>query len=240
MSKHEEALRWLQTAYEEPLSDKNASEILNTRLRRSLRQHAAAVRLHYAQDKVGNIYITRSGREPDIASIALAFPLDGALDSLAFAGAFRLFSHLANDDLICPLVLVGWTSAGKKILGRDIWHSSASHNVWQTPVTQKTTADLSLLELEQFSTLPEASDFPLSAIFEVVKTKAETLKLSGSLILVEKARKRAGEDVETEYSQPKVTRAPEIRIEGKTAEKVARATICDYSEYVAALFDNFD
>lgn len=257
MEKHQEALKWLLRAYGTSSADDEESEFLNTRLRRSLRQHASAARLHYAvcclhsccfeaddadniqQDNLGNIYITRSGREPEIASIALGFPLDGGQDAVLLAGAFTLFSLLGNDDLVCPVTLVGWTSIGKDVVGRRAWHSSAAQLPWIKDAATHDGPKAVDGRLDQFSGLPGATEFPLSAIFEIATTKSEKTQLSGAPVLVDKARKHAEGEIEA-CVQPKASRAPELRIEGADAEAVARATICDYSNYVAALFDNFD
>lgn len=158
----------------------------------------------------------------------------------AFPGAFTVFSLLAGDDLICPVALVGWTASGPNILGLDVWQSSLSFNTLQVPSQKDTEHKLDLPELEQFAALPEASDFPLSAIFEVVTTNAKWLKLSGSPVVIDRARTQASENVDFNYVYPKSSRAPTLRIEGQFAEKMARAAICDYSNYVAHVFDNFD
>ena len=192
------------------------------------------------QDSVGNIYLTRQGRDPEVPGIAIGFPVDGGCSSTIFTSAFRTFSSLAGEDLLCDVILLGWTTLQGKVLGQDIWRSSVSLNEWQSAVGQVATPAATISGMDQFQALPSPSQFPVSAVFEIAKNGDEAVMASGSPVLVEKARKHSGEDLIVGPSKEKFLRAPELRIEGVRAEEVAHATISDYMHYIAALFDNFD
>ena len=167
--------------------------------------------------------------------------MDDGFSPATFSSAFRVFSSLAREDLLSDLSLLGWTTLQGKLLGQDAWRSSIELNDWQVVVGQKpTTARTLSPELDEFHELPSPSTFPMSAIFEVEKTQAEAIRVTGSPVLVNKARNHSREEVNVGSSTAKTPRAPELRVEGADAEEVALKTICDYSDYCGALFDNFD
>ena len=128
-----------------------------------------------------------------------------------------------------------------KVIGREIWQSSAKLNEWQIAAGQKASkASTSFSVLEQFQSLPDCGEFSLSAIIEIQQSPVDELSLSGSPVLTVKAKAHASEDVRILPSTVKALRAPYLLIDGATAEEVAHAVICEYSDYVGALFDNFD
>ena len=164
-----------------------------------------------------------------IAPIAIAFPLDGSLSETSFASAFRIFSLLSRVELPCGLALVGWTSLGERIVGRDIWDYSAVAPSQAIPP-----------ELELFQQKDNPQDASVSAVFQVSEEIGAPLKIEGSPVLVEKARKLT--TAQTNFHEPGkgLTRAPFITIAGPEAESIACSLIKEYSAYVVALFDNFD
>lgn len=125
----------------------------------------------------------------------------------------------------CGLVLLGWTSLGSELVGREIWEG---------PVSK------SLPELDQFRTMRNPQDASVSAIFDVSEEEAGTkLRVEGSPVLVDKAciiPSAASADIR----QSKPARAPMVSIKGPQANSAACNMIRSYSTYVVALFDNFD
>lgn len=241
-----QALDSLQRAYDR----EDGSDSLNTAVRKALRQQAAAERLQFRvglkcfhsslrstdvqkQDSAGNIYISRQGRDPELADIAIAFQLDSHQGSDSFTSALRVFSQLASEDLICGATLMGCTSINGEAIGKQLWESSG-------PVSKDGPTTSSNPLLEQFSLLPNPAGFSFSALFEVCETHADVLSLQGSFVLTSKAQQHVEGGKEVKVSMRNSQRAPYLSVKGPEAEKVARATICEYSSYIAALFDNFD
>ncbi|KAI1460017.1 hypothetical protein F4805DRAFT_454957 [Annulohypoxylon moriforme] len=202
---------------------------LNLILRAALKKFAEAQSLQFSEDSVGNNYITRRGKDASLAPIAITFPLDAGLSETSFTSAFRVFSLLSKVELPCDLMLVGWTSSDGRIVGRDLWDfsaSSLSHII--SPV------------LEPFKHRDSPKNLSVSAVFEVSEQVGAPLKIEGSLVLIEKARKLTTTQAEFREPRKELARAPSISITGPEAESFACSVIREYSAYIVALFDNFD
>ncbi|KAI0544556.1 hypothetical protein F4679DRAFT_34969 [Xylaria curta] len=233
MEKLEETLARLQTAYETcDYNDGVDIYTLNTELREQLNQYAAAEQLSVNQDSAGNIGITKPGQDSTLAAIALSFPLDGCGKS-SFVSAFRVFNLLRADNLQCGVTLLGWSSVGERLIGREIWMVAGAKKGSIPPI---------LSQLERFSDLADPSTVTFSAIVEVWGDAAVVTEVVGSPILVETAKKHMGArgQLKATILERGAVRAPELRIMGMEAETVARGLVKDYSEYVTALFENFD
>ncbi|KAJ9605149.1 hypothetical protein H2200_010539 [Cladophialophora chaetospira] len=203
---------------------------LNMALRKALRSYASAARLDFTQDNAGNIHIWKQGRDPGLANIAISFQLDESRSKAACESAFRVFHELQRENLLCGLTLLGWTSVGGPYLGRDVWETATSKNRKQ-PSTS---------ELEQFSTFENASEFQLSAIFEVVEADQEQLQVDGAKVLVDQVQKISSTPMSAKLSSRKQLRAPEVLLKGQGAERIGVEAIKAYSSYIGAMFDNFD
>lgn len=184
------------------------------------------------QDSLGNIYISRQGRDPELADIALAFPLDLS-DGPAFKSAFAVFSQLRNDDLLSGSTLMGFTSIKEGVSGRDLWKTASS----ASPPSASSPHDTAL---GQFSGFTSPSEISFSALIEVSETEDDPLRICGSPVLVQKAQAQIEDAGSVQVAYQNSLRAPHLRITGSLAERVAKATVGGYSEYIAALFDNFD
>ncbi|KAI0007416.1 hypothetical protein F4779DRAFT_514900 [Xylariaceae sp. FL0662B] len=202
---------------------------LNTPFREALRKFAASQSFQFSEDSAGNNYITRPGKDPELAPIAIAFPLDGGLSEYSFASASRIFLLLSKEDLSCGLILLGWTSLGSRIIGREIWEASASKSPYDMPP-----------ELGTFVEMDDPKNVSLSAIVEVSEQREGVLRAKGSPILIEKARKFTKGEENISEPEVKLTRAPFVSIIGPAAESIACSLIREYSGYITALFDNFD
>ncbi|KAI1077020.1 hypothetical protein F5B20DRAFT_583758 [Whalleya microplaca] len=202
---------------------------LNTPFREALRKLAESQSLQFSEDSVGNNYITRPGKDPELAPIAIAFPLDGGLSESSFASALRIFLLLSNEDLACDLTLLGWTSLASRIVGREIWEASVTKTSCNVPP-----------ELEPFAEMDNPKNVSVSAVVEVSEEKEGVLRVKGSPILVQKARRLATAQESIFEPEGKLTRAPFISIIGPAAESTACSLIKEYSAYITALFDNFD
>ncbi|KAI1475209.1 hypothetical protein F4774DRAFT_421740 [Daldinia eschscholtzii] len=205
---------------------------LNRPFREALRSYATSQALQFSEDSLGNNYIARRDRDTDIAPIAITFPLDGGLSESKFTTAFRVFSLLSEVSLPCNLVLVGWTSLGSQLIGRDFWELSGTTPSYDTPSQ--------LLEFQEFQEKASPKDVPFSAIFEVSGENGTPLRVEGSPVLVEKTRKLTTVQADVRQSHGKAIRAPWISITGSGAEDLAIEAIKEYSAYIVALFDNFD
>jgi hypothetical protein len=128
---------------------------------------------------------------------------------------------------------MGYTSINGKDVGLDQWETSAT-------VQAKFASSTPVAVLEQFSQLPSPSDFSFSALFIVAETRADGLRLHGSPLLIAKAQEVARDQNGVRKSMRASPRTPGLLIEGDLAEAIAQETICKYSEYIAALFDNFE
>ncbi|EXJ83054.1 hypothetical protein A1O1_06672 [Capronia coronata CBS 617.96] len=204
---------------------------LNARFRKALKEFAVSQKLQYSQDNIGNIYITRPGRDHELSSICLTFPLDEPDEHLAFSGAFQAFSHFESHGLKTDLTLLGWTSTDGKLGGRDFW---------DTFVFKKEPVGQQVAHLQQFEGLPDPSNFSSSAMIEIQEYTGRDLTVSGSPVLVTRVKKLAPDHCKIGSSSRKASRAPEILIQGEGAEDLAQRLIRDYSDYIAALFENFD
>ncbi|KAI9818744.1 MAG: hypothetical protein M1827_007564 [Pycnora praestabilis] len=159
----------------------------------------------------------------------------------SFSGAFNTFLSLQKLDTKCAITLLGWSSPGGSTIGQEVWEGdrTATEGYERFP------------ELEQFKGGEEARGFSLSAIFEVLESAAGSdapLTVRGSAVLTEATRRAAtahassaGNKAVTVESGGYVSkRVPFVTIQGTDAGTLARVTIERYSEYVAALFENFD
>jgi len=219
-------LERLRKAYDNP----EYQEGLNVDLRKALRLYASAARLEFVQDNAGNIHIWRHGRDPDLANIAVAFQLDENRSKSACESAFRVFYQLQRENLLCGVTLLGWTSVGNAYIGRNIWELAGA----------KTELRPWIPALEQFSAFQDVSEFPLSAIFEMVEDQSEQLQVEGTHVLTEQIRQILSSHVSTRTCSRKLLRAPEVLLTGPKAEQIGLEAIKAYSAYVGALFDNFD
>ncbi|TRX93706.1 hypothetical protein FHL15_005382 [Xylaria flabelliformis] len=229
----EETFARLQAAYE-TYDHSNGAGIcaLNLRLREQLKQYAASEQLSVNQDSAGSIGITKPGRDPTLAAIALSFPLDGCGKSW-FISAFHVFNLLRADDLQCDVTLLGWSSMGERLIGRDIWIASDAKKGSALPI---------LSQLERFSDLAHPSTITFSAIIEVREDAAVVTEVAGTPILVDTAKEHIGArgQLKATVLERRAIRAPELRVVGMEADVVTRELVKHYSEYLAALFENFD
>ncbi|KAL1966257.1 hypothetical protein VTN77DRAFT_4610 [Rasamsonia byssochlamydoides] len=245
----DQAVNWLLQLYSQS-SELNTSS-LNTDLRKSLLLLPAKFRVSFKvcsvhtncsrtsfqraeqknqQDNVGNIYMTRSGRDPELLGLGICFPLDGSTSPGAFEGALRTFLALKNSSFSCDISLIGWSSPAGKPLGHDVWEGEISleEGTSQAP------------DLKQFSSMESLSTFGMSALFEIVVAEEPAISIQGSPVLVQKAASAAEGPVKTQSEGRTLLRAPEVRIEGRDAVSVGRTTVELYGKYIAAIFDNFD
>ncbi|KAI0883744.1 uncharacterized protein GGS22DRAFT_189711 [Annulohypoxylon maeteangense] len=222
----ENSLDGLRKAY---ASTETQQPSLNTIFRGALKDFAVAQSLQFSEDSAGNNYITRRGKDPSIAPIAITFPLDGSLSETSFTSAFRVFSLLAKVELPCDLLLVGWTSLGERIVGRDIWDSSVTASSQVIPS-----------ELASFQQGDDPKDVSVSAVVEVSEQMGAPLRIEGSPVLVKKARRLMTALADVRELGKGLARAPCISITGPEAESIACSIIREYSAYIVALFDNFD
>ncbi|KAI0897250.1 hypothetical protein F4806DRAFT_461442 [Annulohypoxylon nitens] len=201
---------------------------LNTTFRESLKNFSMTQSLQLSEDSAGNNYITRPGKDTGISPIAVAFPLDGSAKA-SFTSAFRIFSLLSKLELPCDAMLVGWTSLGEGMIGRDIWFSIDTPSNHGIPP-----------ELVSFKQRDSPKDVSVSAVFEVSEQEGVPLKIEGSPVLLEKARNLTKAQTNLRELRSEFARAPYISIVGTEAESIACSIIREYGAYVVALFDNFD
>jgi hypothetical protein len=95
-------------------------------------------------------------------------------------------------------------------------------------------------DIQQFSSMEATTAFGLSAAFEVLVTEGDGLIVRGSPVLVTKVCQEAENDVDVEKATGTALRAPMVSVQGAKAVSTAQKAVVRYSEYVAALFDNFD
>jgi hypothetical protein len=188
---------------------------------------ASAILIQLQQDHAGNIYISGTGRDRELGGIALTFSLD--TPSLSVPGAFQSFQKLTDSQLECDVILLGWTSPGGELVGRDVWDGSLqASEAWEK-----------YPDLKAFAGEEDVSTFALSAIFDVHQTEDVGATASGSPVLITALQKEAP-TVKVKDSSLMSKRAPVISIRGRDAVQVGTKTVTWYSEYVAALFGNFD
>ncbi|KAI0438677.1 hypothetical protein F4803DRAFT_534202 [Xylaria telfairii] len=219
----------LQRLYEQ----KSQEITLNIEMRKALHQHAAAKGFELDQDCAGNVYLSRTAKDHTIANIAIAFPLDVRDSSRSFTDAVLAFGQLRQEDVACGLTLMGYTSLHGEDVGLEAWENAIT-----IPGTSSALSKVPLFD--QFSKSPSPSTFAFSAIFRISESTDAPLSLFGSSILIAKAQHfvegREGVRVGTQEFR----RAPRLVVEGLGADEVIRKTVCAYSKYVVALFDNFD
>ncbi|KAI8957735.1 hypothetical protein F5Y11DRAFT_352218 [Daldinia sp. FL1419] len=202
---------------------------LNTSFREALRSYAAAQSLHFTEDQIGNIYMSRSGLDVDIAPIAVTFPLDGGLSVSTFTTAFRIFSLLSEVSLPCSIVIVGWFCLRERQLGKVFWDMSAAGPLQKVPS-----------QLQGFQENIHPKDISFSAVCRVTEEEGVPLQLEGSPILIKMARGFMTTEADIDISRWRAPRAPWVTIMGPGAEALALSTIKEYSAYIGAIFNNFD
>ncbi|KAI0414670.1 hypothetical protein F5X98DRAFT_348648 [Xylaria grammica] len=225
----EQELDTLQRVYAQPTEDGN----LNIAMREALHQYATDKGLTFEQDSAGNVYLARSSNDDSLANIAIAFPIDTNDSSQWFASAFSTFDLLSRDDVLCGVTLMGFTSLRGEGVGLETWENAID-------IPGKPAAFSKLPLLAQFTKSPSPTTFPLSAIFQISESAEAPLSLIGSSLLTEKAQKILGDQEGVRVYTQEFRRAPRLRVEGPGVTEVSRKIICAYSEYVVALFDNFD
>lgn len=95
-------------------------------------------------------------------------------------------------------------------------------------------------DLRQFSAMPGADMFSMSALFEIEESQSKPLRVCGSPVLVQKALETAREEVKSNSQTLAPGRSPKVKFEGKGAVSIGAKTLEVYNDYVVALFDNFD
>ncbi|KAI0110761.1 hypothetical protein GGR51DRAFT_75763 [Nemania sp. FL0031] len=218
----------LQRAYEQALEDNS----LNIAMREALHQHSTANELQFGQDNMGNVYLSKPGRDPTLANIAIAFPIDTHDSSQSFTSAFLTFHRLRQEEVICGVTLMGFTSLQGEAVGLEAWDNSIA-------IPKESTSSRTTI-LSQFSHLPSPVTFAFSAIFQPSERVDTPLSLSGSLILTLKAQNLIDNAKAWRVRTQEFRRAPRLQVDGSGAEDLTRNVIYAYSEYIAALFDNFD
>ncbi|KAI0544062.1 hypothetical protein F4679DRAFT_589902 [Xylaria curta] len=214
----------LQRCYE-----KQRDGTLNLEMRKALHQYAADKGLKSEQDCVGNVYLSRPQRDCTLANIAIAFPVDahGSMD------AILAFERLSQEDVLCGVTLMGFTSTHGEHDGLELWENA-------TTIYGRPTALSGTLFFDQLSKFASPTTFAFSAIFLVSESTQAPLSLFGSSILIAQAQKLVEDREGLKVGTQEFRRAPRLKIEGLGAEEVTRKIVCAYSEYVVALFDNFD
>jgi septum formation inhibitor MinC len=127
----------------------------------------------------------------------------------------------------CDIVLLGWTSPGGDLVGRDVWNGSV-------PLS---AARKKYSDLEAFAELEDVTNVSLSAIFDTQVNDEETSAL-GAPVLITAVRKEAP-SVKTQESVETSRRAPVVALRGREAVEVCTRTIIWYSEYVSPLSFSF-
>ena len=174
-------------------------------------------------DNEGSIKIRRPGRDDDLADIAIALNLGCNNSRASQESALGVFSALCDELLRAGVALVGYVSG--------LSQANDSGTASDKPDDQKSVFETSLLQEAIFSSY--------SAVLEVLQTDREPLRLTGSPLLVSRAKKHAQPPLSVITTLSRV-KMPWLRIQGPSAQQVALDTIRDYSKYVAALFENFD
>ncbi|KAK5637373.1 hypothetical protein RRF57_013085 [Xylaria bambusicola] len=206
---------------------------LNIAMRELLRQYAAEKSLRFEQDSAGNVYLSRPSNDDTLANIAIAFPIDAQDSSRWFKSAFSAFDLLGQDDVHCGVTLMGFTSLRGENVGLQAWENAVA-------IPGKPAAPSTVPLLDQFSNSPSPTTFPFSAIFQPSESTDVYLSLTGNSILIAKAEKALGDQEGLRVCTQEFRRAPRLQVEGLGAAEVTRKLICAYSEYVVALFDNFE
>ncbi|KAI1751973.1 hypothetical protein F4782DRAFT_502796 [Xylaria castorea] len=219
----------LQRFYEKPRQD----GILNIEMRKALHQYAVDKGLKSEQDCVGNIYLSRPKTDHTLANIAIAFPVDAHDSSRSFMDAILAFDRLSQEDVLCGVTLMGFTSLHGEHDGLEVWENA-------TTIHGRPTALSGIPFFDQFSKFPGPTTFAFSAIFQISESTDAPLSLFGSSILTAKAQKFVEDREGLKVGTQEFRRAPRLKVEGLDAEEVTRKIVCAYSEYVVALFDNFD
>lgn len=143
----------------------------------------------------------------------------------------RVFELLRDDDLLCGVALVGWTSIQNRLVGRDAWTSAGSK-------AKGASATTAAPQIEDMIDFDDPANFNFSAILNILDNASERVELFGSPVLVAHAKKHTSSAVVGLNMD--TVRAPELRIMGKGAGHVAHSLVRDYSKYFGALFDNLD
>ncbi|KAJ8130853.1 hypothetical protein O1611_g2775 [Lasiodiplodia mahajangana] len=209
----------LQRAYEQARED----DSLNMVMREALQQHAIANELQFGQDNVGNIYLSKPGRDDTLVNIAIAFPLDAHDSPQSFTSAFLTFDRLSREDIPCGLTLMGFTSLHGQAVGLEAWDNSIA--IPEEPASSKTPV------LSQFSHLPSPGTVSFSAIFQPSERADMPLSLFGSLILTLKAQQLIDDREGWRVRTQEFRRAPRLQVDGSGAEDLTRKVIRSYSDF---------
>jgi hypothetical protein len=124
---------------------------------------------------------------------------------------------------------MGYTSSGNS-------DDHTGLRYWESPPS----AAIDAPQLQQFSKLPSPGSFPFSALFQVLEVGQDVLSLHGSPVLINHAQEHTDDESNVKTFVRACLRAPQLVVRGQSAEKVTKSSICGYSDYVAALFDNFE
>lgn len=186
---------------------------LNTALRNELEAFAASNKSTFAQDNVGNIYITRPGTDPSLSGIALTFQLDSPSSPHdSFSGALHTYLDLLPTKTKCDICLLGWSSPRQSSIGRDVWEEEVSVD----------EAYEQFPELKRLNGLHDVSEFGCSALLEIGEVEGARLEVRGSPLLVEKARIYLPADGSVGGEGPSSSRCPVLSLCGDGAEGVAK------------------
>jgi hypothetical protein len=166
--------------------------------------------------------------------VAIAFSLDFPSQTASLDCALTAFLRLQQRKTKSDITLLGWSSPGGIAIGRDVWEGlyPASAGYDQAP------------ELKAFASMSDAADFAFSAIFEIMDDGSDELAVRGTPVLTTQclvACTNAGLRVVVAGGSPTTSkRVPVASIWGKGAAAAGTVAVEHYSEYVAALFENFD
>ena len=172
----------------------------------------------------------KHGSDPELASISIGFPLDSVPTKDSFPGALKVFHHIAQCDTSCGITFVGWSSPGGSIVGEQVWDGQLSTSA----------AYEKCPELKEFSNLDGVSHFSFSALFEIIEQDQDSLLAHGSPVMTQRLHFATGLPWEKGTQGSPLRRVPTVVLEGNKAVSAGLLAVKDYSNYVAALFENFD
>ena len=142
----------------------------------------------------------------------------------SFSSALTVFKELAEATLSCGVTLLACTpnldesfSGSASSIGMIGYYSGLGSR---------------LIRDEAMSTF--------SAVFEIQESDQEPLRLEGSSLLVAKAKRYVESGKDGMTGVEKSSKSMHLRISGPSAQRIAVDTIREYSNYIAALFDNFN
>jgi hypothetical protein len=178
------------------------------------------------QDDVDVVSVSKAGEDIEIPNIAIFVPLnnDAKGTKCSFSSALTVFKELAGETLPCGVTLLACTS-----------------NLTDSP--SGSTSSIGTLGYNSGFRSRQLGDETMSAfsaVFEIQESDQEPLRLEGSSLLVAKAEKYIESPKEVLIGVEKSSKFKYLRISGPTAQHIAIDTIREYSNYIAALFDNFN